>query len=101
MCLVNYDQRRARSRKAVTTPLCFDVVEADDCVGMSVEQSLRCGQAALQAGRGGSGDSYRVEIEFLRSFACCRQREPRRTDRLPFESWVDQLHICFSAGEWA
>ena len=61
--LVDHDQGRARSRKAVAPPLGLDVVEADDCVGMGVEQGLRGGQTALQARRRGSGDGDRVEIE--------------------------------------
>ena len=69
VCLIYYDQGRARSRKTVATPLCLDVVEADNCEGMRIKQSLRCGQTALQARRGRSGDSYSIEIEFSLKFA--------------------------------
>ena len=76
--LVDHDQRRARAREAVAAPLGLDVVEADDGVGMGVEQRLRGRQAALQARSRGGGDSDRVEIEFALELAGPLLDEMRR-----------------------
>ena len=65
---VHDDQAGTRAGKAVAALISLDVVEADNCVRMGVEEGLRSRKTALQAGRRGGGDGYRVQVEFRAQF---------------------------------
>ena len=51
MRLVDHDELWAGPRKRVATPFRLDVVEADDGVGVRIEQRLRRRQPAFEPGR--------------------------------------------------
>ena len=64
MGFVDDDQGRTRTRKALSTAFSFNIIEADDSVGMGVEQRLGRGKPTFQS-CGGSGcncDCVKIEL---------------------------------------
>ncbi len=63
MRFVHHDQRRTCTPEALAALFRLDIVEADHCVGVSMEQRLRRWKSAFQPRCGGGSDRHRIEVE--------------------------------------
>src|SRR5271170_2459498 len=78
MGLVDHDESWTGPRERVAAPVDLDVVEADNGVGVRVEQRLGRRQPAFEPGCRGGCDRRRVEVELCLELARPQLDQMRR-----------------------